>query len=81
MLEAHVWNDRARHSHILHDHNAHVEEQQEQIISNKIGASASASSVSLISRDLGSRWSGWRVNAAAGRATYELLVAGIAYLL
>lgn len=27
------------------------------------------------------RWSGWRVGTAASRATYELLIAGVGYLL
>jgi hypothetical protein len=35
----------------------------------------------LSMQELGRRWSRWRVNPAAGRATYELVVAGIAYLL
>ncbi|KAJ5772276.1 hypothetical protein N7520_002805 [Penicillium odoratum] len=32
-------------------------------------------------QELGRRWSRWRVNPAAGRATFELILAGVAYLL
>jgi hypothetical protein len=39
------------------------------------------SGVQLSLQELGNRWSRWRVNPAAGRATYELVIAGIAYLL
>ncbi|KAJ5652332.1 ctr copper transporter family domain-containing protein [Penicillium longicatenatum] len=31
--------------------------------------------------EIGRRWSRWRVNPAAGRATYEVILAGVAYLL
>ncbi|KAJ6104056.1 Mitochondria protein Fmp29 [Penicillium sp. IBT 18751x] len=39
------------------------------------------SGVQLSMQELGNRWSRWRVNPAAGRATYEMVVAGVAYLL
>ncbi|KAJ5918349.1 hypothetical protein N7454_010724 [Penicillium verhagenii] len=32
-------------------------------------------------QEIGRRWSRWRVNPAAGRATFELILAGVAYLL
>ncbi|PLB36843.1 copper transporter family protein [Aspergillus candidus] len=31
--------------------------------------------------DIGKAWSGWRVNSAGARATYDLIVAGVGYLL
>lgn len=31
--------------------------------------------------DVGNAWSGWRVNSAGARATYDLVVAGVGYLL
>jgi solute carrier family 31 (copper transporter), member 1 len=34
-----------------------------------------------ISRDVQQGWSGWRVGTAAARATYELTIAGVGYLL
>lgn len=76
ILESRVWNDHARvihGGHVLHD-NAHVEQQH----SLKDGA---LTGVSQVRYDFSSRWAEWRVNAAAGRATYELLVAGVGYLL
>lgn len=76
ILESRFWNDHARVIHggrMLHD-NAHIEQQQPL----KSGGMAAAGQVRY---DISSRWAEWRVNAAAGRATYELLVAGVAYLL
>ncbi|KAJ5999028.1 hypothetical protein N7451_006838 [Penicillium sp. IBT 35674x] len=32
-------------------------------------------------KEIGRRWSRWRANPAAGRATFELILAGVAYLL
>lgn len=37
--------------------------------------------VAAIGGEFGSRWRGWRVGPSAARATYELLIAGIGYLL
>lgn len=76
ILESRVWNDHARvihGGHVLHD-NAHAEQQQ----SLKDGVSTG---VAQVRYEFSSRWAEWRVNAAAGRATYELLVAGVGYLL
>jgi hypothetical protein len=76
ILESRVWNDHGsvtHGGHVLHD-NAHVEHGQQQ----KDGVS---SSVGQVRYDISSRWAEWRVNDAAGRATYELLVAGVGYLL
>jgi len=39
------------------------------------------SGVQLSLRELANRWSRWRVNPAACRATYEMVIAGVAYLL
>ncbi|OKL60879.1 hypothetical protein UA08_03734 [Talaromyces atroroseus] len=73
ILEAHVWNDGVRNnSHFLHDH-ARIEQQQT--------SGPVSNSFSNVKNDITSRWSEWRVNPAAGRATYELVIAGIAYLL
>ncbi|GKT52461.1 uncharacterized protein ColSpa_12642 [Colletotrichum spaethianum] len=35
----------------------------------------------LVRKDIVVRWKGWRVGAAAARATYEVIVGGIGYLL
>jgi solute carrier family 31 (copper transporter), member 1 len=73
VLEAHVWNDHPRaNNHFSPDH-ATIEQQK--------ATSPISNSFSHARRDLFSRWSGWRVNSAAGRATYELVIAGIAYFL
>lgn len=71
-----MWNDHARvihGGHVLHD-NAQTEQQD----ALKDGGPAW---VGQVRYDFSSRWAEWRVNAAAGRATYELLVAGVGYLL
>lgn len=34
-----------------------------------------------VRRDVSKRWSGWRISAAAGRATYEVVIVGVGYLL
>ena len=75
ILESRVWNDHARvihGGHVLHD-DAHAEQQL-----LKDGGRAR---VGQVRYDFSSRWAEWRVNAAAGRATYELFVAGVGYLL
>jgi len=59
--------------HVLHD-NAHVELQH-------ILKDGGSMGVGQARYEFSSRWAEWRVNAAAGRATYELLVAGVGYLL
>ncbi|KAI6782752.1 putative ctr copper transporter [Emericellopsis cladophorae] len=38
-------------------------------------------SLAIVKRDVQRKWSGWRVSVATARATYELFVAGIGYLL
>lgn len=35
----------------------------------------------VLRRDIAGRWRGWRAGAAAARATYEVIVGGIGYLL
>lgn len=41
----------------------------------------SPSGLALTLQEVGARWRRWRINPAAGRATYEVVVAGVAYLL
>ncbi|WQF80707.1 Putative Ctr copper transporter [Colletotrichum destructivum] len=38
-------------------------------------------SAGVLRRDIAGRWRGWRAGAAAARATYEVIVGGIGYLL
>ncbi|KAG9251871.1 Ctr copper transporter [Emericellopsis atlantica] len=38
-------------------------------------------SLAIVKRDVQRKWSGWRVSVATARATYELCIAGIGYLL
>ncbi|KAJ5389086.1 uncharacterized protein N7496_000154 [Penicillium cataractarum] len=68
ILEGRVWTDSVRHSML--DENLPDEAKTKRV-----------SGWELSMQELGRRWSRWRVNPAAGRATYELVVAGIAYLL
>jgi hypothetical protein len=68
ILEGRVWTDSVRHSML--DENLPDEAKTKRV-----------SGVQLSMQELGRRWSRWRVNPAAGRATYELVVSGIAYLL
>lgn len=37
--------------------------------------------LALVKRDVGRRWAGWKVSTAVVRATYEVLIAGVGYLL
>lgn len=68
ILEGRVWTDGVRHGEDLH---AALHTHQKPYVSGW----------RLSLQELGNRWSRWRVNPAAGRATYELLLAGVAYLL
>lgn len=68
ILEGRVWTDSVRHS----------------MLDDNIPDDARTKRVSgwrLSMLELRRRWSRWRVNPAAGRATFELVVAGAAYLL
>lgn len=67
IFEGRLWTDGAHHSV-----EAHVKPDEPQ---------RRVSGVRQSFQEIGRRWSRWRVNPAAGRATYELIVAGIAYLL
>ncbi|KAJ5698112.1 hypothetical protein N7462_000117 [Penicillium macrosclerotiorum] len=69
ILEGRLWTDSVRHG-MLDDHLPDESHQTKYM-----------SGFQLSMQELGSRWSRWRVNPAAGRATFELVVAGIAYLL
>lgn len=71
ILEGRVWTDGVRHGMPHENLDAAVHHQPKAYVSGW----------RLSMQELGDRWSRWRVNPAAGRATYELLVAGIAYLL
>lgn len=37
--------------------------------------------LALVKRDVGRRWAGWTASTALGRATYEVVIAGVGYLL
>lgn len=37
--------------------------------------------LAVVGRDIRRGWAGWRVGAAASRATYEMVIAGVGYLL
>ncbi|KAJ5256537.1 ctr copper transporter [Penicillium angulare] len=65
ILEGRLWTDGVRHGTGL------IGETETKHLS---GAQTSM-------EELGRRWSRWRVNPAASRATFEVLIAGIAYLL
>ncbi|KAJ6086842.1 hypothetical protein N7467_005756 [Penicillium canescens] len=70
ILEGRLWTDSI-HDHMLHDHS-----------NLEAGKSPRApSGVRMSAQEIGSRWASWRVNPAAGRATYEVVLAGVAYLL
>ncbi|KAL5337690.1 Ctr copper transporter family-domain-containing protein [Aspergillus crustosus] len=70
-LERRVWSDGPR----IVIHSA----EDKGIPSEQAGLESS--SESNLRRDIGSRWSNWKVNSSGGRATYEVLLAGVAYLL
>ncbi|KAJ5860970.1 uncharacterized protein N7529_008280 [Penicillium soppii] len=70
ILEGRVWTDS------IHDpmpqHHSHVE-------AGKIPQTPSGLRSTM--QEVSHRWSSWRINPAAGRATFELVMAGVAYLL
>ncbi|KAJ5726324.1 uncharacterized protein N7483_007681 [Penicillium malachiteum] len=66
VLESRLWTDGVRHN-------------SEPLIDTIPGKHVSGVQQSL--NEFSKRWSRWRVNPAAGRATFELIVAGISYLL
>lgn len=69
ILESRLWTDGIRHSG-----------GGDPLIGERdMGKHVSGVQQSMA--ELGSRWSRWRVNPAAGRATFELIVAGLSYLL
>ncbi|KAL3488038.1 Ctr copper transporter family-domain-containing protein [Aspergillus germanicus] len=76
VLERRVWNDGPRgFAHGAGDSSVVVEEAQ--AVSEKPGSRSKVT----VAQDIRSRWSNWKVNCAGGRATYEVVVAGVAYLL
>lgn len=66
VLEGRLWTDGMQHATLDDKHDAQTRHM---------------SGVQLSIQELGNRWSRWRVNPAAGRATYEMFIAGVAYLL
>ncbi|KAJ5128271.1 hypothetical protein N7448_001988 [Penicillium atrosanguineum] len=66
VLEGRLWTDGMQH--------ATIDGKQDMQTKRMSG-------VQLSMQELGNRWSRWRVNPAAGRATYEMFIAGVAYLL
>ncbi|KAL3461021.1 Ctr copper transporter family-domain-containing protein [Aspergillus heterothallicus] len=74
ILERRVWNDGPRgFGHGAEDSSLGLEQAGaiEKPASRKV----------TVSQDIRARWSNWKVNCAGGRATYEVFVAGVAYLL
>ncbi|KAK5798219.1 hypothetical protein VI817_004510 [Penicillium citrinum] len=70
ILEGRLFTDSAVHSML----DSHMPNKDTQTAKPPNGLVLSA-------REVGTRWSRWRINPAAGRATYEVIVAGVAYLL
>ncbi|KAL4860646.1 Ctr copper transporter family-domain-containing protein [Aspergillus spectabilis] len=71
ILERRLWTDGPRNTiHLLSNTDTPLEQ----------GGLEKGAEPSL-ARDIGSRWSNWKVNSAGGRATYEVVLAGVAYLL
>ncbi|KAJ5766325.1 uncharacterized protein N7511_003941 [Penicillium nucicola] len=70
IFEGRLWTD-SNHQHALHGH-SHVEAGK---------SPRTPSGVRMSMQEIGSRWASWRVNPAAARATYEVVLAGVAYLL
>lgn len=68
VLEGRLWTDGVQHATL----EGHMDQKAE---------TKRVSGVQLSMQELGNRWSRWRVNPAAGRATYEVVIGGIAYLL
>lgn len=71
ILEGRLFTDNAGHAVMLGNH---INEKDSQTAKPPSG-------LVLSLQEVGSRWRRWRINPAAGRATYEVIVAGVAYLL
>lgn len=70
ILEGRVWTDSAR---------AHIPGIDSHVEAGKLPVAPSGLRSSM--QEIRHRGSSWRVNPAAGRATFELVLAGVAYLL
>ncbi|KAJ0421359.1 Ctr copper transporter family-domain-containing protein [Aspergillus carlsbadensis] len=80
VLERRVWNDgpgRRGNGFVHEAGDSSVVVEEGQAASEKPRARSRVT----VAQDIRSRWSNWKVNCAGGRATYEVVVAGVAYLL
>lgn len=73
ILEARFWRSRTEHDV---DGDRLLSTDREAL--SKL---ASADRLRQAGKDVGNRWSGWRASSALARATYEVVVVGIGYLL
>lgn len=70
-----ILEDRFWRNYTIYDSN------KDFTTSNHGGEIERGSAVVVMQKDLGRRWAGWRASAAAARATYEVIVGGVGYLL
>ncbi|KAL2833061.1 Ctr copper transporter family-domain-containing protein [Aspergillus pseudoustus] len=77
ILERRVWNDGPRNRGFVHSAASDTSLEQAGVLPEKPVATGRVT----VAQEVRSRWSNWKVNCAGGRATYEVFVAGVAYLL
>ena len=74
ILEARFWAKTATAIAALRK--SESEDEEGRLLARQQGQA-----LAVVGRDVRRGWSGWRVGTAASRATYELIIAGIGYLL
>lgn len=73
LLEVRFWRKTAAATAVI--------KEEEQDGEDRLLNARPGQALTALRRDVGRRWSGWRVDTAAWRATYELLIAAAGYLL
>ena len=77
ILESRVWCNNTHHASDDDKLLAHHHHPGQYVDPNAVPGGYAT----IVGRDFGKRWSGWKIGTSSARATYELLVSGIAYLL
>lgn len=76
ILEARMWSRTAAAAAAASLKGSEVLEEEGMLMDGQLGQA-----LVVVGRDARRRWSGWRVGTAASRATCEMAIAGVGYLL
>ena len=80
-LEARLWGKTAAAVSVIRTSEGDEKEEDRMFAPAGAATARRGHILATVRRDIGRRWSGWRVGTAASRATYDLVIAGIGYLL